>query len=68
MFSSEPESRLTVLSVKAMLATLCGGKLVDKLRCEYETKASKLTYSLYFCISLKTGMNLLVLHGGFSCK
>uniref|UniRef100_A0A3P9JHR4 Dystrobrevin n=1 Tax=Oryzias latipes TaxID=8090 RepID=A0A3P9JHR4_ORYLA len=28
----EPESRLTVLSVKAMLATLCGGKLVDKLR------------------------------------
>uniref|UniRef100_A0A3Q1CS51 Dystrobrevin n=1 Tax=Amphiprion ocellaris TaxID=80972 RepID=A0A3Q1CS51_AMPOC len=29
---SEPESRLTVLSVKAMLATLCGGKLVDKLR------------------------------------
>ncbi|XP_060946995.1 dystrobrevin, beta a isoform X2 [Limanda limanda] len=29
---SEPESRLTVLSVKAMLAMLCGGKLVDKLR------------------------------------
>ncbi|XP_034384301.1 dystrobrevin, beta a isoform X2 [Cyclopterus lumpus] len=29
---SEPDSRLTVLSVKAMLATLCGGKLVDKLR------------------------------------
>ncbi|KAM9704172.1 dystrobrevin, beta a isoform 1-T7 [Menidia menidia] len=28
----EPESRLTVLSVKAMLAILCGGKLVDKLR------------------------------------
>ncbi|KAM9355575.1 dystrobrevin, beta a isoform 2-T7 [Pholidichthys leucotaenia] len=28
----EPESHLTVLSVKAMLATLCGGKLVDKLR------------------------------------
>uniref|UniRef100_A0A8D3DAM4 Dystrobrevin, beta a n=1 Tax=Scophthalmus maximus TaxID=52904 RepID=A0A8D3DAM4_SCOMX len=26
------ESRLTVLSVKAMLAVLCGGKLVDKLR------------------------------------
>lgn len=32
---SEPDSRLTVLSVKAMLATLCGGKLVDKLRCKY---------------------------------
>ncbi|KAM3603113.1 uncharacterized protein V6R79_016706 [Siganus canaliculatus] len=29
---SEPYSRLTVLSVKAMLAMLCGGKLVDKLR------------------------------------
>ncbi|XP_040017475.1 dystrobrevin, beta a isoform X3 [Gasterosteus aculeatus] len=29
---SEPDSRLTVLSVKAMLATLCGGKLLDKLR------------------------------------
>ncbi|XP_061563364.1 dystrobrevin, beta a isoform X1 [Cololabis saira] len=28
----EPENRLTVLSVKALLATLCGGKLVDKLR------------------------------------
>uniref|UniRef100_A0A8C6KXX2 Dystrobrevin beta n=1 Tax=Nothobranchius furzeri TaxID=105023 RepID=A0A8C6KXX2_NOTFU len=26
------DCRLTVLSVKAMLATLCGGKLVDKLR------------------------------------
>uniref|UniRef100_A0A3Q2Z9I1 Dystrobrevin n=1 Tax=Hippocampus comes TaxID=109280 RepID=A0A3Q2Z9I1_HIPCM len=29
---SEPESRLTVFSVKAILAVLCGGKLVDKLR------------------------------------
>ncbi|GAA6214928.1 dystrobrevin beta-like isoform X1 [Lates japonicus] len=29
---SEPDSRLTVLSVKSMLAMLCGGKLVDKLR------------------------------------
>ncbi|KAM4713381.1 dystrobrevin beta-like isoform 3-T3 [Anableps anableps] len=28
----EPESRLTVLSVKAMLSILCGGKLIDKLR------------------------------------
>ncbi|XP_027896256.1 dystrobrevin beta-like isoform X1 [Xiphophorus couchianus] len=28
----DPESRLTVLSVKAMLSILCGGKLVDKLR------------------------------------
>uniref|UniRef100_A0A667Z4Z7 Dystrobrevin, beta a n=1 Tax=Myripristis murdjan TaxID=586833 RepID=A0A667Z4Z7_9TELE len=33
---SEPDSHLTVLSVKAMLAVLCGGKLVDKLRCEYQ--------------------------------
>ncbi|XP_067097201.1 dystrobrevin, beta a isoform X1 [Osmerus mordax] len=29
---SEAHSQLTVISVKAMLATLCGGKLVDKLR------------------------------------
>ncbi|XP_028296197.1 dystrobrevin beta-like isoform X2 [Gouania willdenowi] len=29
---SEPDGRLSVLSVKAMLSTLCGGKLVDKLR------------------------------------
>ncbi|XP_054475079.1 dystrobrevin beta-like isoform X2 [Anoplopoma fimbria] len=29
---SDPEGRLTVLSVKALLATLCGGKLIDKLR------------------------------------
>ncbi|XP_061610971.1 dystrobrevin, beta a isoform X9 [Phyllopteryx taeniolatus] len=29
---SEPESRLTVFSVKAILSVLCGGKLVDKLR------------------------------------
>uniref|UniRef100_A0A3Q2DGZ3 Dystrobrevin n=1 Tax=Cyprinodon variegatus TaxID=28743 RepID=A0A3Q2DGZ3_CYPVA len=28
----DPESRLTVLSVKAMLSILCGGKLIDKLR------------------------------------
>ncbi|XP_047243205.1 dystrobrevin, beta a isoform X3 [Girardinichthys multiradiatus] len=28
----EPESRLTVLSVKAMLSILCGGNLVDKMR------------------------------------
>ncbi|XP_037100278.1 dystrobrevin beta-like isoform X11 [Syngnathus acus] len=29
---SEPESRLTVFSIKAILAVLCGGNLVDKLR------------------------------------
>lgn len=39
---SEPDSRLTVLSVKAMLAMLCGGKLIDKLRCEYQLKPSGL--------------------------
>ncbi|NWZ87737.1 DTNB protein, partial [Poecile atricapillus] len=27
--------KLTVFSVKAMLATMCGGKILDKLRCEY---------------------------------
>lgn len=36
MCFSEPDSRLTVLSVKAMLSMLCGGKLVDKLRCKYK--------------------------------
>ncbi|XP_068197840.1 dystrobrevin beta-like isoform X3 [Antennarius striatus] len=30
--NSEPDGRLTVLSVKSMLAMICGGKLVDKLR------------------------------------
>ncbi|KAM6953956.1 dystrobrevin, beta a [Aplochiton taeniatus] len=29
---SEADGRLSVVSVKAMLATMCGGKLVDKLR------------------------------------
>ena len=43
VFSSEPDGRLTVLSVKAMLAMLCGGKLVDKIRCEYRQMPSWLT-------------------------
>ncbi|XP_068610125.1 dystrobrevin beta-like [Brachionichthys hirsutus] len=30
--NSEPDGRLTALSVKSMLAVICGGKLVDKLR------------------------------------
>ena len=32
---SESHGKLTVFSMKAMLATMCGGKIVDKLRCEY---------------------------------
>lgn len=32
---SESHGKLTVFSVKAMLATMCGGKIVDKLRCKY---------------------------------
>lgn len=32
---SESHGKLTVFSVKAMLSTMCGGKIVDKLRCEY---------------------------------
>ncbi|XP_039604717.1 dystrobrevin, beta b isoform X3 [Polypterus senegalus] len=31
-YDSEGHGKLTVFSVKAMLATMCGGKLVDKLR------------------------------------
>ena len=32
---SEGHGKLTVFSMKAMLATMCGGKIVDKLRCKY---------------------------------
>lgn len=32
---SESHGKLTVFSVKAMLSTMCGGKIVDKLRCKY---------------------------------
>lgn len=35
VFRSEGHGKLTVFSVKAMLATMCGGKILDKLRCEY---------------------------------
>ncbi|GLD71319.1 guanylyl cyclase GC-E-like protein, partial [Lates japonicus] len=42
----EPDSRLTVLSVKSMLAMLCGGKLVDKLRCEYRPAPSRLLHMI----------------------
>lgn len=34
-FCSEGRGKLTVFSVKAMLATMCGGKMLDKLRCKY---------------------------------
>lgn len=32
---SEGQGSVTVFSIKVMLAILCGGKIVDKLRCEY---------------------------------
>uniref|UniRef100_A0A8C4ZW54 Dystrobrevin n=1 Tax=Gadus morhua TaxID=8049 RepID=A0A8C4ZW54_GADMO len=32
MYDSEGHGKLTVFSMKAMLATMCGGKIVDKLR------------------------------------
>jgi hypothetical protein len=35
LFCSEGRGKLTVFSVKAMLATMCGGKMLDKLRCKY---------------------------------
>jgi len=31
---SEGHGKLTVFAMKAMLATMCGGKILDKLRCE----------------------------------
>uniref|UniRef100_A0A668AKJ1 Dystrobrevin, beta b n=1 Tax=Myripristis murdjan TaxID=586833 RepID=A0A668AKJ1_9TELE len=34
-YDSEGHGKLTVFSMKAMLATMCGGKIVDKLRCKY---------------------------------
>ncbi|MGH0142637.1 UNVERIFIED_CONTAM: hypothetical protein FKN15_022795 [Acipenser sinensis] len=33
-YDSEGQGKLTVFSVKAMLSTMCGGKIVDKLRCD----------------------------------
>lgn len=35
---SESHGKLTVFSMKAMLSTMCGGKIVDKLRCKYRSK------------------------------
>lgn len=35
VFYSDAQGMLTVFSVKVMLSVLCGGKLVDKLRCEF---------------------------------
>lgn len=42
---SESHGKLTVFSMKAMLATMCGGKIVDKLRCKYIFDYH--TYSVY---------------------
>lgn len=33
---SENNGRIKVLSIKVALATMCAGKLMDKLRCEYD--------------------------------
>lgn len=32
---SEGHGKLSIFSMKSMLATMCGGKIVDKLRCKY---------------------------------
>lgn len=32
---SDSPGKLTVFSMKTMLATMCGGKIVDKLRCKF---------------------------------
>ncbi|XP_005430528.1 dystrobrevin beta, partial [Geospiza fortis] len=37
-YDSEGHGKLTVFSVKAMLATMCGGKILDKLRCHIPGK------------------------------
>ncbi|XP_041885405.1 dystrobrevin beta-like [Corvus kubaryi] len=41
-YDSEGHGKLTVFSVKAMLATMCGGKILDKLRCEYSHESEQL--------------------------
>ncbi|KAG8429138.1 hypothetical protein GDO86_018205 [Hymenochirus boettgeri] len=33
-YDSEGHGKLTVFSVKGILATMCGGKILDKLRCK----------------------------------
>lgn len=34
LLCSEGRGKLTVFAMKSMLATMCGGKIVDKLRCK----------------------------------
>lgn len=49
-FHSEGHGKLTVFSVKSMLATMCGGKILDKLRCKYlKAKSNYFMKCFFFC-------------------
>lgn len=37
IFSNDNMGRIRVLSIKVALATMCSGKLMDKLRCKLST-------------------------------
>jgi len=52
-FCSEGHGKLTVFSVKAMLATMCGGKILDKLRCKY-FQANQIIYETFLFPLLAT--------------
>ncbi len=44
---SEGHGKLTVFAMKAMLATMCGGKILDKLRCEYNAYNTVIQHLFY---------------------
>lgn len=55
---SEGHGKLTVFSVKAMLATMCGGKIVDKLRCKYISDGVTVTHTtptvIFICLRFRS--------------
>ena len=61
---SEGHGKLTVFSMKAMLATMCGGKIVDKLRCKYTCGEGHSLWAAHTRLS-STGRFLLVKIGLF---
>lgn len=50
-FHSEGHGKLTVFSVKAMLATMCGGKILDKLRCKYFQENQTILLNIFLSIT-----------------
>lgn len=65
-FFSDNVGKIRVFSIKVALATLCAGKLMDKLRCKYEFNfLSILTISknilIYFRLILRKYSNYLII-------